>query len=73
MDKVLHKKRSLSACLGALLVPLDIYSISVYRLPLSSGPLLKKCLCSEDHNCDGQREHTGLQFPFREREEDQSL
>ena len=24
LDKVLHKKRSLSACLGACLVPLDI-------------------------------------------------
>ena len=27
----------------------------------------------EDHNCDGQREHTGVRSPFREREEDQSL
>ena len=27
----------------------------------------------EDHNCDGQREHAGVQSPFREREEDQSL
>ena len=44
LDKVLHKKRSLSACLGARLVPLDIISISVYRLPLSSGPILKKCV-----------------------------
>ena len=61
LDKVLHKKRSLSACLGALLVPLDI-SISVFHLPLSSGPLLNKCLRSEDHNCDGQREHTGVQL-----------
>ena len=27
----------------------------------------------EDHNCDGQRQHTGVQSPFLEREEDQSL
>ena len=44
-------------------------SIFVYHLPLSCGPLLKKCLRSEDHNCDGQQEHKGVQFPFREREE----
>ena len=27
----------------------------------------------KDHNCDGQREHTGVQSLFREREEDQFL
>ena len=65
-----HSQKSLTHNIGnATAFPI----IFVYRLPLSSCPLLKKCLRSEDHNCDGQREDTGVQSPFREGEEDQSF
>ena len=67
------QKGSLSACLGAHLVPLDIYpslfTVCRCQAALSSAEMSP----FEDNNCDGQREHTGVQSPFREREADQSL
>ena len=53
-------------------MPLDYEHL---RLPSAvvKRPSSQEMFPFKDHNCDGQREHTGVQSPFREREEDQSL
>ena len=52
LDKVLHKKRSLSACLGALLVPLDIY----YRKRGSASYIVREVHSVRERERERERE-----------------